>query len=68
MLFSDRKLLGCLGGGNIPQRDIPLILNLYQQGALKLEPLIGQRLPLARVNDAFEALQKGELARSVVTF
>ena len=68
MLFSDRKLLGCMGGGNIPERDIPLIMDLYKRGALQLEPLIGQRLPLAQVNDAFEALKKGELARSVVTF
>jgi S-(hydroxymethyl)glutathione dehydrogenase/alcohol dehydrogenase len=65
-LFSDRKLLGCMGGGNIPGRDVPRIMSLYQQGQLNLDKLVSQRLPLDRVNEAFEALQRGELARTVI--
>ena len=67
LLFSDRRLLGCMGGANIPQRDIPRIIELYRAGKLKLDELISQRLPLDRVNDAFEALHHGEVARSVIT-
>ena len=66
ILFSDRRLLGCMGGGNIPARDIPRIMQLYQQGSLNLEKLVSQRLPLDRVNEAFDALRAGELARTVV--
>lgn len=66
MLFADRKLLGCTGGGNVPARDIPRIMQLYQQGSLNLEKLVSQRLPLDRVNEAFDALRAGELARTVV--
>jgi S-(hydroxymethyl)glutathione dehydrogenase/alcohol dehydrogenase len=66
-LFSDRKLLGCLGGHNIPARDIPRIIRLYQQGSLNLEKLVSQRLPLERVNEAFDSLRQGELARTVIT-
>ena len=66
LLFSDRRLLGCTGGGNIPQRDVPRIMELYRRGALKLEELIGQHLELDEVNRAFDALNEGELARSVV--
>jgi S-(hydroxymethyl)glutathione dehydrogenase/alcohol dehydrogenase len=65
-LFSDRRLLGCLGGGNIPARDIPRIMQLYKQGRLQLEKLVSQRLPLERVNEAFDALRTGELARTVI--
>ncbi len=65
-LFSDRRLLGCLGGQNIPARDIPRVMRLYQQGALNLDKLVSQRLPLDRVNEAFEALQSGEGVRTVV--
>jgi S-(hydroxymethyl)glutathione dehydrogenase/alcohol dehydrogenase len=68
LLFGDRRLLGCMGGGNVPQRDIPRIMRLYRSGALKLEPLISQRLTLDEVNLAFDALRAGELARSVVRF
>lgn len=66
MLFSDRRLLGTTGGGNIPARDIPRLMKLYQTGRLDLERLVSQRIPLARVNDAFEALERGEGARTVV--
>jgi len=65
-LFADRRLLGCTGGGNVPARDIPRIMSLYQKGDLKLDELVSQRLPLERVNDAFAELQKGELARTVI--
>jgi Zn-dependent alcohol dehydrogenase len=65
-LFVDRRLLGCQGGANIPQRDIPRIIELYRHGRLKLDELISQRLPLDRVNDAFDALRDGEVARSVI--
>lgn len=66
MLFSDRKLLGCTGGGGLPAKDIPNLVDLYAQGRLLLDELITQKLPLARVNDAFDALRTGEVARSVV--
>ena len=61
-----RKLLGCMGGGNIPARDIPRIMRLYKQGALDLEKLVETRLPLDRVNEAFDALRAGETVRTVI--
>jgi len=67
-LFADRKLLGCTGGGNVPARDIPRIMDLYQRGVLDLAKLVSQRLPLERVAEAFEALRQGELARTVIEF
>ena len=66
ILFSDRKLLGCMGGGNIPARDIPRIMRHYQQGTLDLEKLVETRIPLDLVNEAFEALRSGETVRTVV--
>ena len=67
LLFSDRRLLGTTGGGNVPARDIPRLMGFYLQGSLNLEKLVSQTLPLERVNDAFSALREGKLARSVVT-
>ena len=68
ILFGDRKLLGCTGGGNIPARDIPRIMRHYQQGSLNLEKLVEQRMPLDRVNDAFDAMRGGKVMRSDLTF
>jgi S-(hydroxymethyl)glutathione dehydrogenase/alcohol dehydrogenase len=65
-LFAGRRLLGCTGGGNVPQRDIPRIAALYRRGALRLEPLVSRKLPLEDVNLAFDALRTGEGARTVV--
>lgn len=66
MLFSDRRLVGTTGGGNVPARDIPRLMGLYQQGRLELAKLVSQRLPLERVNEAFAALERGEGARTVI--
>ena len=65
-LFWDRALVGTVGGGNVPQRDIPRLMELYLRGRLDFAKLVSQRLPLARVNEAFEALEQGELARTLV--
>jgi S-(hydroxymethyl)glutathione dehydrogenase/alcohol dehydrogenase len=65
-IFSDRTLVGTLGGGNVPMRDIPRIVELWRSGRLQLDKLVSQRLPLERVNEAFAALEQGRLARSVV--
>src|SRR6185437_12445569 len=37
VLFSERRLLGTVGGSNVPARDIPRIERLYRSGALDLE-------------------------------
>jgi S-(hydroxymethyl)glutathione dehydrogenase/alcohol dehydrogenase len=67
-LFSERRLLGCTGGSNIPGRDIPRIMDLYRAGRLKLDELVTQRLALDDFATAFASLERGEVARSVVTF
>jgi S-(hydroxymethyl)glutathione dehydrogenase/alcohol dehydrogenase len=67
-LFSERRLVGTTGGSNVPHRDIPRIVELYRSGRLDLDTLIGQRLPLERVHDAFAAAEAGTVARSVITF
>lgn len=66
-LFSERRLLGTTGGSNVPGRDIPRIVSLYRAGRLDLDRLITQRLPLERVQEAFDAADAGTVARSVIT-
>jgi S-(hydroxymethyl)glutathione dehydrogenase/alcohol dehydrogenase len=66
LLFAGRRLLGCMGGDNVPQRDIPRLVAFWRSGALRLEPLVSRRLPLDQVNQAFDALRKGDGARTVI--
>lgn len=67
-LFPQRRLLGCMAGGNVPRRDLPRIFELYRRGRLELDLLVGARVPLDRVDEAIAIAESGEVARTVVTF
>jgi Zn-dependent alcohol dehydrogenase len=67
-LFPQRRLLGCVAGGNVPRRDIARIVELYLAGRLELDALVGARLPLGRVDEAVALAESGEVARAVVIF
>ena len=48
--------------------DMPRLVDFYLQGKLKLDQMISRRLKLDQINEAFDELRRGELARSVVVF
>ena len=41
---------------------------LLQDGRLKLDELITDRYPLERINEAVEAVRKGNVMRNVIVF
>jgi S-(hydroxymethyl)glutathione dehydrogenase/alcohol dehydrogenase len=55
-------------GSNRFRLDMPRYVDLYLNGQLKLDEMISARLPLEGVNDAFDAMRKGTVARSVIVF
>jgi S-(hydroxymethyl)glutathione dehydrogenase/alcohol dehydrogenase len=66
--FLDKKLRGsALGGARVPE-DIPRLVELYLQGRLNLDDLVSRRIRLEEINEGFAAMQRGEVARSVVVF
>jgi len=68
IVLREKTILGCMMGSNRFRLDIPRSVDLYLQGALKLDEMISARLPLDQVNDALDALRQGTAARSVVMF
>lgn len=64
----EKQLRGSMLGSACVPEDIPALVEYYLQGRLKLDALISQRIRLEDVNDAFAALKRGELARSVIVF
>jgi NDMA-dependent alcohol dehydrogenase len=66
--LAEKSLLGSLYGSANMARDVPRLIDLYRAGRLKLDELITRRYSIAQVNDAFEAMKKGEVARGVITF
>ena len=67
-LLADKKLQGALMGANHFPVDIPRLVDFYQRGLLDLDSIIADRMPLERINDAFDELRRGDTARSVVVF
>ncbi|MDQ1411982.1 MAG: hypothetical protein QOE07_570 [Acidimicrobiaceae bacterium] len=68
VVLAEKTIRGCWYGGAHVRRDVARIIGYYRDGRLKLEELISQRIALEQVNEAFEALKVGEVARSVITY
>lgn len=66
--FAGQRILGSHMGATRPTVDVPWMVDLYQQGRLKLDELITARYPLASVNEAIGAMERGEALRNVIVF
>ena len=66
LVYMEKTLRGSYYGSTRPQADMPRLLQLYQAGKLPIDRLISRRYPLDRVNEAYNALIAGEVARSVL--
>ena len=66
--LQEKQLRGSMLGSSKSSVDIPRLVELYMQGRLLLDEMISRRIALDEVNDAFTAMQSGEVARSVVVF
>ncbi len=67
-LLGEKKLQGSMMGSNRFPVDMPRFVDFYMSGKLKLDHMISQRIKLEQVNEGFEDMKKGELARSVIVF
>jgi S-(hydroxymethyl)mycothiol dehydrogenase len=54
-------------GDCLPERDFPVLVDLYLQGRLDLDRFVSETIPLDGVEEAFARMQRGEVLRSVVT-
>ena len=53
-------------GDCLPERDFPMLVDLYQQGRLPLDKFVSERVKLGEVEDAFGTMHAGNVLRSVV--
>jgi S-(hydroxymethyl)mycothiol dehydrogenase len=53
-------------GDCLPERDFPMLIDLYEQGRLPLEKFVTERVGLGDVEAAFSAMEAGKVLRSVV--
>ncbi|MGD0950120.1 MAG: Zn-dependent alcohol dehydrogenase [Candidatus Binatia bacterium] len=68
LVLHERSLIGSLYGSGNLRRDIPGLIDLYMQKRLKIDELISRTIKLEAINSAFEAMEKGEVARSVILY
>jgi alcohol dehydrogenase len=66
LVAESRTLKGSYLGSAVPQRDIPLLISLWQAGRLPVERLRGDTVGLDDVNGALDALAGGEVVRQIV--
>ncbi len=68
LIFSEKTVKGSWYGSCDVKRDIPLLVELYKSGRLLLDELVSREIKLDEVNDAFDAMGSGEVARSVIKY
>jgi S-(hydroxymethyl)glutathione dehydrogenase/alcohol dehydrogenase len=67
-LYLNKSIKGCWYGSSNVHDDVPKLLGLYGEGKLALDELISREIEIDAVNEAFDAMQSGEVARSVITY
>ena len=68
MAFMGQGMVGSKMGDVVIQRDIPWMVDLYQQGRLKLDELISGRWTLDQINEAIADTKTGAARRNVILF
>lgn len=67
LVSSQRKITGVNMGSSNIKRDIPIYADLYLQGRFNLDDLISREINILQINDAYDDLKNGAIARSVIT-
>jgi Zn-dependent alcohol dehydrogenase len=64
----EKVVTGSFYGSCRPHVDMPLVVDLYMEGRLDLDRLVTRTFALEEINEAFAAMNAGEVARGVIRF
>ena len=67
-LVTGRVWKGTAFGGARGRTRVPQIVDWYMEGKISIDPLITHKLPLERINEAFDLMHSGESIRTVIEF
>jgi alcohol dehydrogenase len=68
LVTEERTIKGSYLGSCVPERDIPHYIEMYKRGALPVDKLICEKIPLEQINEAFDRLHEGHTVRQIITF
>jgi S-(hydroxymethyl)glutathione dehydrogenase/alcohol dehydrogenase len=67
-LVTGRVWQGSAFGGARGRTDVPKIVDWYMDGKIDIDSLVTHKLPLARINEAFDLMHEGKSIRTVIEF
>ena len=67
LTFTEKVIKGCFYGSSRPAVDFPRLADFYLRGVLKLDQMITHTYRLDEINEAFNALGRGDNARGLIT-
>jgi Zn-dependent alcohol dehydrogenase len=65
-LLVEKTVTGCTIGSLKPQSDIPRFIELYKEGRLPVDRLVQAEYSLDKINEAFEAAERGEFIKAII--
>lgn len=66
LVYGERRLVGSFYGSTRPRADFARFVDLYLAGKLKLDQLVTREWRLDEINEAFAAMNGGEVARGII--
>ncbi len=67
-LVTGRVWKGSAFGGARGRTDTPKMVDWYMEKKIQIDPMITHKLPLERINEAFDLMHEGKSIRSVVVY
>ncbi|MCL5275494.1 MAG: zinc-dependent alcohol dehydrogenase family protein [Chloroflexi bacterium] len=68
LVAEERTIKGSYMGSAVPRRDVPRYIAMYQAGLLPVDRLLSRTISLEEINPAFDALDRGEVLRQVISY
>ena len=68
LVYAERRLIGSFYGSTRPRVDFARFVEMYLRGILKLDELVTRTYPLTGINEAYAAMNAGEVARSLIVY
>jgi S-(hydroxymethyl)glutathione dehydrogenase / alcohol dehydrogenase len=62
----EKIVKGCFYGSSRPAVDFPRLVDFAMRGVLQLDRMVTRTYPFAEINEAFDALGRGENARGII--
>ena len=66
LLADEKRLLSSVYGTTQPRRDFAQLVRMVEVGRLDLAGMVSRRFRLDEINDAFRAMESGEVIRAVL--